>query len=72
MIMNMNKFIGQNEAVILTEPNLGAKEVAAEITEIISWRGRCFMLKVGSHRLFLSKFFRETDTYFKFPLTCKA
>ncbi len=52
MIMNMNKFIGQNEAVIPTEPNLGAKEVAAEITEIISWRGRCFMLKVGSHHLF--------------------
>ena len=48
----MNKFIGQNEAVIPTELNLGAHEVAAEITEIITWRGRCFMLKVGSHHLF--------------------
>ena len=55
MILNMNKFIGQNEAVILTEPNLGAKEVAAEITEIITWRGRCFMLNVGSHHLSFKK-----------------
>ncbi len=48
----MNKFIGQNEAVIPTELNLGVQEVAAEITEIITWRGRCFMLNVGSHHLF--------------------
>ena len=63
MILNMNKFIGQNEAVIPTEPKLGAKEVAAEITEIITWRGRCFMLKVGSHHLFLRKFLHDPLTF---------
>ena len=55
MILNMNKFIGQNVAVIPTELNLGAHEVAAEITEIITWRGRCFMLNVGSHHLSFKK-----------------
>ena len=52
MILNMNKFIGQNVAVIPTVPNFGVQEVAAEIKEIITWRGRCFMLNVGSHHFF--------------------